>query len=81
MNSSIAPVRGTIKKCLLEYVSTQQAQGDLPPGISERKINNLIEPMTDRLLTRVVERMDYYLPIILRDELEDHIKDVISKLH
>ena len=80
MNSTVAPVRGTIKKCLVEYVHTQQAKGDLPRSISERELDDLLDPLADRLMTRVLERMDYYLPIILREEFEDHVKELIRNL-
>ena len=80
MNSTIAPIRGTLKKCLVEYVHVQQARGDLPAGISQRELDELLEPLTERLMARVLDRMDYYLPIILREEFEDHVKELIRGL-
>jgi hypothetical protein len=81
MNGTVAPIRGTIKKCLIEYVHIQQARGELPRHIPERELDDVLEPLTERLMTRVLERMNYYLPIILRDEFEVHIKDLIRSFH
>ena len=80
MNSTVAPIRGTIKKCLLEYVHARQAKGDLPASISERELDDVLEPLTERLTARVMDRMDYYLPIILSEEFEAHVKEVIQDL-
>jgi hypothetical protein len=80
MNNPTWEIRGTIKKCLGEYVRERQAAGEIPADIPERELNQLLEPPTERLTTRVKERLNYYLPIIVRGEFEDHIKDLIRNL-
>ena len=77
MNSTVAPIRGTIRKCLIEYIHTRQAKGELSCLLPEQEIDKLLDPLVERLMNRVLGRMDYYLPIILREEFEEHVKDLI----
>ena len=80
MNNSATIIRSAIEECLLEYVRRKQAEGEIAPDISERELSLYLRPTADRLMKRVADRPDYYLPMIIRGEFEDHVREVINSL-